>query len=301
MRGQRQRRAHQPRDAPLRPPPPPRPLGHLPPAPPLRGRRRAARCCGASSAATSPTCCAGCAASAPTTAPTPPSSSPRPPSASRPAWPRSCAGSPVQAVTDDGSPRGERLFALWNPPAVDEAAAGGRTSTGARHRRARGRPGRTAATAPSPSAAAARAPRWSPPTSGADCRSELADSVRPYRGGYLAAERREIEAELFGGRLRGVVATTALELGIDVGGLDACVLNGFPGTIASHVAAGRAGRARGRRPRSPCWWPATTSSTSGSCPTPTSCSPARPSRRWSTRPTPSCCSPTWPARPTSCP
>ena len=73
--------------------------------------------------------------------------------------------------------------------------------------------------------------------------AELADQVRPYRGGYLTAERREIEGELFGGRLRGVVATTALELGIDIGGLDACVLNGFPGTIASMwQQAGRAGR-----------------------------------------------------------
>src|SRR5436190_233770 len=74
--------------------------------------------------------------------------------------------------------------------------------------------------------------------------SELAERVRPYRGGYLPAERREIENELFNGNVQGVIATTALELGVDIGGLDACVLDGFPGTIASMwQQMGRAGRA----------------------------------------------------------
>jgi DEAD/DEAH box helicase domain-containing protein len=146
---------------------------------------------------------------------------------------------------DDGSPRGERLFALWNPPLTDERS-GARASSnietadvltslvGAGYRGiafTRSRKGSELV--------ASYARRRLPP--------ELSPLVRPYRGGYLAAERREIETELFEGRLAGVVATSALELGIDVGTLDACILDGFPGTIASMwQQAGRAGRARQR-------------------------------------------------------
>ena len=73
------------------------------------------------------------------------------------------------------------------------------------------------------------------------------DSVRAYRAGYLAAERRTIDHQTFERSLRAVVATSALELGIDVGGLDACVLNGFPGTVASMwQQIGRAGRGQQR-------------------------------------------------------
>jgi DEAD/DEAH box helicase domain-containing protein len=150
---------------------------------------------------------------------------------------------PVDAVTDDGSPRGERLIALCKPPLLDESFSRARASShsetamvltsliGSGHKSigfCRSRRGTEVV--------AADVRRRLPP--------ELADRVRPYRGGYLPEERRQIENELFNGHVRGVIATTALELGVDIGGLDACVLDGFPGTIASMwQQMGRAGRA----------------------------------------------------------
>ncbi len=72
------------------------------------------------------------------------------------------------------------------------------------------------------------------------------ETIRGYRGGYLPNERREIERGLRDARIRGVVATSALELGIDVGSLDAVVMAGYPGTIAgTWQRAGRAGRRSG--------------------------------------------------------
>jgi DEAD/DEAH box helicase domain-containing protein len=152
-------------------------------------------------------------------------------------------GLPVTEVTGDGSPRGARVVALVNPPLLD-AHEGVRTSPNSE----------TAAITARLISAGHRSIAFCRSRKGtelvaADVRRRLpaadADLVRPYRAGYLAAERREIEAALFGGELRGVVATSALELGVDIGGLDACVLNGFPGTIASFwQQIGRAGRAR---------------------------------------------------------
>lgn len=72
---------------------------------------------------------------------------------------------------------------------------------------------------------------------------ELAGRVSPYRAGFLPKERREIEQRLFNGELQGVVSTSALELGVDIGGLDACILVGYPGSVSSTwQRAGRVGR-----------------------------------------------------------
>ncbi|MGH8976108.1 MAG: DEAD/DEAH box helicase, partial [Acidimicrobiia bacterium] len=157
----------------------------------------------------------------------------------------SLCGVPVATVDDDGSPRGERLVALWDRPVLD-AEQGTRPSanaeTGAIMARLVGSGLRTIAFSSSRKGAelvaqharrrlAARSP-------------ELAEAVAAYRGGYLPEERRALESALAGGELLGVSATNALELGIDVAGLDAVVLNGFPGTLASFwQQAGRAGRA----------------------------------------------------------
>ncbi|MCU1448930.1 MAG: helicase/secretion neighborhood putative DEAH-box helicase [Acidimicrobiales bacterium] len=154
-------------------------------------------------------------------------------------------GLPVAEVDDDGSPRGERLFALWNPPITDERS-GARASSNIE----------TADLLAALVRSGYRGIAFTRSRKGSELVAsyarrrlpeELASMVRPYRGGYLAAERREIETELFEGRLAGVSTTSALELGIDVGTLDACVLDGFPGTIASMwQQAGRAGRTRQR-------------------------------------------------------
>jgi DEAD/DEAH box helicase domain-containing protein len=152
-------------------------------------------------------------------------------------------GLPVSLIDNDGSPHGERLIGVWNPPvSADGIPVSGNTATSTLLAALVADGHRTIAFTRSRRGAeivAARAQRLVP--------DELSGTIKPYRGGYLPAERRALEASLFDGSLRGVAATTALELGVDIGGLDACVCNGFPGTISSfRQQIGRAGRSAQR-------------------------------------------------------
>jgi DEAD/DEAH box helicase domain-containing protein len=155
-------------------------------------------------------------------------------------------GLPFEVVDNDGSPHGGKDFVFWNPPVMDKAKSirrsanseathlftelvshAIRTLTFARTRRLTEliylySQRQLAETSP-----------------------DRAGQIKPYRAGYLPEERRKIEQELFSGQLLGVVATNALELGIDSGDLEATVLAGYPGSIASTwQQAGRSGRSR---------------------------------------------------------
>ena len=158
-------------------------------------------------------------------------------------------GQTVEEVTDDESPHGARTVALWEPALrtdvtgehgapvrrsagaeaarvmADLVAEGARTLTFVRSRRgaeltALGARARLADTVP-----------------------DLAERVASYRAGYLAEDRRALERALASGELVGLATTNALELGVDIAGLDAVVLAGFPGSVTSFwQQAGRSGR-----------------------------------------------------------
>lgn len=158
-------------------------------------------------------------------------------------------GLPVREVSDDASPRGEMVFALWEPPLTELHGE-------------KGAPVRRTATAETAdlltdltlqgvrSVAFVRSRRGAELISViakerlAEVDRSLPGRVAAYRGGYLPEERRALERALHSGDLLGLAATTALELGIDVSGLDAVIISGYPGTRASlWQQAGRAGRA----------------------------------------------------------
>lgn len=153
-------------------------------------------------------------------------------------------GYDVDVVDEDGGPRGQRTFVLWNPPCLTPSCEVRRSANieAAELLAAMVQFGLRSIVFTRARKVAEliliytrrRLEQQDP---------ELADRLAAYRAGYLPEQRREIERRLFEGELLGVTATNALELGIDVGTLDAVVMVGYPGTIASTwQQAGRAGR-----------------------------------------------------------
>ena len=154
---------------------------------------------------------------------------------------------PFELVAESGAPRGEKFFVLLNPPVVNQAL-GIRRSYLSEARRVSleflRRNLQLIVFAQSRLATEILTTYLKDAFQGPP---GATDAVRGYRGGYLPLRRREIERGLREGDVRAVVSTNALELGIDIGALDVCVMAGYPGTIASTwQRAGRAGRRSGR-------------------------------------------------------
>ena len=152
----------------------------------------------------------------------------------------------VETVEENGAPAAEKLFVFYNPPMINKNLGIRRsylTETTRVARELLARKLQTIVFANSrlhTEVLLTYLQQANPATPGG------AEPIRGYRGGYLPGERREIERGLREGRVRGIVATNALELGIDIGSLDACVMAGYAGSIASTwQRAGRAGRRSG--------------------------------------------------------
>jgi DEAD/DEAH box helicase domain-containing protein len=150
-------------------------------------------------------------------------------------------GLPFEAVTEDASPSGGKVFALWNPPVIDEESGARRSALG-----------EAAALMARLAEDGVRSIGFTRSRRAAELLADFArralpgglrERVKSYRAGYLAEDRRELERQLANDELLAVASTSALELGIDIGSLDAAILVGYPGTRASMwQQAGRAGR-----------------------------------------------------------
>jgi DEAD/DEAH box helicase domain-containing protein len=150
---------------------------------------------------------------------------------------------PFQLIDRNGSPAGEKVFVCYNPPVVNRQLGIRRSYINETRRLALDLLDRRQQTLVFANSRLATEILVTYLKDACDKGRIPTESVRGYRGGYLPRERREIEKRLRSGEIRAVVATNALELGIDVGSLDAVLMAGYPGAIASMwQRAGRAGR-----------------------------------------------------------
>ncbi len=153
-------------------------------------------------------------------------------------------GRDVEVIDNDGAPRGRKHFVMWNPAPFgkDQLARRSANDDAVWLMADALEEGAQALAFTRTRQSAELVHRFVQDELRAR-HSPLADKVRAYRGGYLPNERRQIEQDLFSGNLRGVAATNALEMGVDIGSLDVAILVHYPGTIAScWQQAGRSGR-----------------------------------------------------------
>ena len=154
-------------------------------------------------------------------------------------------GRRMTLIDRDGSPRGRRVYVFWNPPRLRGTTWRSRRSANVEAHELMAELVRRQ----TPTITFSKAKMTAEMIHRYVCEAlaeaapHLAEKVTPYRGGYRPTDRREIERRLFAGELLGVSCTRALELGIDVGALEACIVVGYPGTLASFLQqSGRAGR-----------------------------------------------------------
>src|SRR6056300_1401982 len=153
------------------------------------------------------------------------------------------SGSPVTAITTDHSPSPDRTVVLWQPPNHDDASSA--TRNAAALTTAAVREGSQVLTFLRSRRAVEYVASLVRDQIPSDVGSHVtaSDAVAAYRGGFLAEERRELEEGLRTGRIRALATTNALELGIDIAGMDAVITAGWPGTRSSlWQQFGRAGR-----------------------------------------------------------
>lgn len=152
-------------------------------------------------------------------------------------------GARVEAITESGAPSGEKHLLLWNPPMVNRELGirASARSQSTRIARLAIKAGLKALVFAQTRLLVEVITKYLKDVFDHDPRHP--PRIRGYRGGYLPTERREVERAMREGRIDGLVGTSALELGVDIGALDVVVLNGYPGSIAAtRQRLGRAGR-----------------------------------------------------------